>query len=265
MKKIEKWIEKNIMALVFSFLLILISILTLFGLNSGNMEAKDWITASLAVVAIGISLVTICFTRIQTRIANVAKNAALRSAKTAEKAVGEGFRPYVIVKLYCLDLILHFEIVNLGNRTASDIFISIDRSFDDFLELKSLNKAVIGIKKLCKQKFLSPGHSIVTLIAKNDEYLAHFKENDSDIRKFTIQYNSIEYKQTTEKEFEFTESYEIDIKSFLINEKVASKSDIRQFSKISNQLEKMNNTLNSINWSLKKEDAEETEDGESLK
>jgi|GEM_PF-6219110 len=185
----------------------------------------------------------------QTKIAEESKEAALRSAeaaetssKTAEEAVGEGFRPYVIVKMYCLDLKLYFEITNIGNRIAKDIQVEIDPNFDDLKDLPITGKAAEGVKKLLFQKFLSPGHSIRTVVAYNKTYLELKKDENSDIRNIAISYKSIMANMTNE-EIIFNEKYFIDIRTFLIDEKYADRSDSKSLSDIANKLDSIANSL----------------------
>jgi hypothetical protein len=183
-------------------------------------------------------------------VAEISSKATEISAKTAEKALREGFRPYVVVKLFCLDTILHFEIVNLGNRTAKDVTVTINPSFDDLLPLKTFNNAVRGVAKLYNQKFISAVHSLTTLLAKNEEYLELNKGKETDVRIIEIKYNSVDFTPLNEKKIEFEDKYEIDIRSFLFAEKVATTSDNRQLGKVTTELKKMNTSLNNISASL---------------
>ena len=187
----------------------------------------------------------------QTKIAEESKEASLRSAeaaetssKTAEEAVGEGFRPYVIVKMYCLDLKLYFEITNIGNRIAKDIHIKIDPNFDDLKDLQITGKAAEGVKKLLFQKFLSPGHSIRTVVAYNSDYLKLKKDENSDIRNIGISYKSI-LANLPNEEISFNEEYFIDIRTFLIDEKYADRSDNKSLSDIAKKLDRIANSLSS--------------------
>ena len=225
------------------------------------------VTLCIAVISVLVAIFSIYYAKESRDIAKVAKDASVESAKastssaeTAKIAVGEGFRPYVIVKLYALDLKLHFEIVNLGNRTAYQIEIEIEPNFRDLLELKSFKTAVIGVEKMLQQKSLYPGQSLVTVLAKNKEYLTLKKESVSDIREINVKYNSIPCKSMNS--FEFDQNYDIDIRSFLFKEKIATESTQFQLSIIAKILEKISKTLKITNSPFKTQ-SKTNEDGNS--
>ena len=156
---------------------------------------------------------------------------------------------------------MHFEIVNLGNRTAYEVEIEIKpNNFRDLLELKSFETAVIGVEKMLQQKSLYPGQSLVTVLAKNEEYLTLKGDSDSDIRKINVKYNSIPRKSMNS--FEFDQNYDIDIRSFLFKEKTATVSTQFQLSKIAKNLKKISKTLKITN-SLFKTQSKTNEDGNS--
>lgn len=199
---------------------------------------EDWVqivTLCIAFISAIVAIFSVYYAKGSRDIAEKAKDASVESAKastssaeTAKIAVGEGFRPYVIVKLYTLDLKLHFEIVNLGNRTAYEVEIEIKPNFRDLLELKTFKTAVIGVEKMLQQKSLYPGQSLVTVLAKNEEYLTLKGDSDSDIREINVKYNSIPCKSMNS--FEFDQNYDIDIRSFLFKEKIATESTQFQLS-----------------------------------
>lgn len=220
----ENWISKNIIALIASLLFVLICILTLYGIKSEEMKGNDWITTSLALVAIIISIISVSFAWIQTKIANRAlvfsrssASAAETSAKTAEMAVGEGYRP--VLKLYTQNKLnsspayeyeyQSFDIFlqNIGNRPCKDITLTLDSgvlcydnkhgkinikpNIDKFVLVHTFNLDFLNVSKTLR-------------VNKEDSSIIIKTEKIDTIYEFKINYYDLEKKNPYESKFKCT-------------------------------------------------------------
>ena len=197
-------------------------------------KITDWIAVGISGFAIIVSIAAVCYSRVQMKIAKRAlvfarssARSAETSAKTAEKAVGEGFRPYVVVKLYSLDLALYFEIINIGNREAHDVKIKISPSFENYIPYNlGYNRAISGLEKLFNQEVLYPNSSIRTVLASNEKYLDSDLSKTDDRRLIEIEYNSKQFDSSGKLSLKkYSEEINLNISNFLIADKIAEKTN----------------------------------------
>ncbi|MBL8005001.1 MAG: hypothetical protein JNL36_07885 [Candidatus Kapabacteria bacterium] len=175
----------------------------------------------------------------------ISAQASKASAETAEKAIIEGFRPYVIVKMYSLDFFLHIEVVNIGNRPAIDVSINIEPFFDDIKETFFSREVINELRRLLNVKNIAPNQQFNTKLILNEHYFEVKKDEKEDSRKFKISYKSIE-------EIEYNIEYTIDILSFLISVNSADISAGQHLRDIEKQLEILNTHAKNINTNINK-------------
>lgn len=209
---------------------------------------ETWIALGSLVIAFGsaaLAGLALHFNSIQARAAEASAKAAETSAETAKTAVGEGFRPYVIVKMYSLDFFLHFEVINIGTRPAIDVCINIEPFFDDFKETFFSREVINELSRLLNVKYIAPNQQFNTKLILNEHYFEVKKDVKEDNRKFKISYKSIE-------EIQYDIEYTIDILSFLISVNSADISSGQHLRDIEKQLEILNTHAKNINININK-------------
>jgi hypothetical protein len=113
-------------------------------------KITDWIAVIIAVLAAGVSIVAVCYSKVQMKIAKRAlvfsrssARSAEDSAKTAKDAVKEGFRPLLQLHTTGLTRVPNFKesninlngrycyrlyVTNTGNRQCKDIEVTVSPS-----------------------------------------------------------------------------------------------------------------------------------------